>query len=362
MQQHYAFRAVSPALLVCNFLLSVCKPFARHTLGPGHNRSLIVSGEEAEPYKYPFVTAVFRHHINGRVDLVCGGTLLSATWVLTAAHCTVSQLPLSVGIHRHDIGRPAEDDHPNCSEDIEVVEVIMHEEYTIDSYDYDLALLRLARGAACGASTSRVRLHDSSQLDVVGLTALVAGWGILDSGDTQYPDSLQIVDVEIFSVEQCRTLLGTDYTELQLCARGDPDGDACVGDSGGPLFYDSGDPNDVPVLVGVVAWGQGCDDPLYPGAYTRIGSFNQWIEARTVDTLSSPPSPLPSPPPPMWPVRSPPPPSYTQAEACRCTTTYTSGAALVDFNGCAEHLDDVAFCYVIAPLQCARATPSTRQI
>jgi len=121
MQQHYAFRAVSPALLVCNFLLSVCKPFARHTLGPGHNRSLIVSGEEAEPYKYPFVTAVFRHHINGRVDLVCGGTLLSATWVLTAAHCTVSQLPLSVGIHRHDIGRPAEDDHPNCSEDIEVV-------------------------------------------------------------------------------------------------------------------------------------------------------------------------------------------------------------------------------------------------
>jgi len=71
-------------------------------------------------------------------------------------------------------------------------EVIMHEEYTIDSYDYDLALLRLARGAACGASTSRVRLHDSSQLDVVGLTALVAGWGILDSGDTQYPDSLQV--------------------------------------------------------------------------------------------------------------------------------------------------------------------------
>eukprot|EP00965_Chrysotila_dentata_P116672 3856862-Pleurochrysis_carterae.AAC.2 len=73
----------------------------------------------------------------------------------------------------------------------------------------------------------------------------------------------------------------------------------------------------VRLQVGVVAWGQGCDDPLYPGAYTRIGSFNQWIEARTVDTLSSPPSPLPSPPPPMWPVRSPPPPSYTQAEACR---------------------------------------------
>eukprot|EP00965_Chrysotila_dentata_P116671 3856862-Pleurochrysis_carterae.AAC.1 len=243
MQQHYAFRAVSPALLVCNFLLSVCKPFARHTLGPGHNRSLIVSGEEAEPYKYPFVTAVFRHHINGRVDLVCGGTLLSATWVLTAAHCTVSQLPLSVGIHRHDIGRPAEDDHPNCSEDIEVV---AHSRAMSSMFLESRVSLFSASAAAgshmmeaitatiafCSADghASSARAHERPEYSFVRLRAMARrsdhARGVYDRLTLAF---LQIVDVEIFSVEQCRTLLGTDYTELQLCARGDPDGDACVG-------------------------------------------------------------------------------------------------------------------------------------
>lgn len=46
--------------------------------------------------------------------------------------------------------------------------------------------------------------------------------------------------------------------------------DACGGDSGGPLIHDG-------VVIGITAWGLDCADPKYPGAYTMVASFTNWI-------------------------------------------------------------------------------------
>ncbi|KAK4018585.1 hypothetical protein OUZ56_000631 [Daphnia magna] len=56
-----------------------------------------------------------------------------------------------------------------------------------------------------------------------------------------------------------------------------PGKDTCTGDSGGPLLV-----QDMPgakwIQVGIISWGIGCADPDFPGVYTRISSFVDWIE------------------------------------------------------------------------------------
>lgn len=59
-----------------------------------------------------------------------------------------------------------------------------------------------------------------------------------------------------------------------FCAGLDQGGkDACNGDSGGPVIGSDG------TLVGVVSWGQGCAEPGYPGVYTRLGNYVDWIKS-----------------------------------------------------------------------------------
>ena len=70
--------------------------------------------------------------------------------------------------------------------------------------------------------------------------------------------------------------LGWEITDNMLCAGLSEGGkDSCQGDSGGPLV--------VPVgagwkLAGIVSTGNECALPLYPGIYTRVPNFVNWVD------------------------------------------------------------------------------------
>lgn len=61
--------------------------------------------------------------------------------------------------------------------------------------------------------------------------------------------------------------------------------DSRQGDSGGPLFAIS---SEGPVQVGIASWGHSCADDLFPGIYTRVSSYEDWIANTMKDADAQP--------------------------------------------------------------------------
>ena len=90
-----------------------------------------------------------------------------------------------------------------------------------------------------------------------------------------------MVKVPAISNEICRQT-GYKYykiTDDMLCAGFPYEAkikDSCQGDSGGPLVCFNGNS---PVITGVVSWGRGCAKKNFPGIYSKVTYFLDWIKA-----------------------------------------------------------------------------------
>ena len=89
-----------------------------------------------------------------------------------------------------------------------------------------------------------------------------------------YPDRLHCVNVQIVAVLTCnsRAHYNGEILPGMYCAAA-AGKDACSGDSGGPTTYHS-------EVVGVTSWGYTCGSPLYPGVYSDVGFFRDWIDSQ----------------------------------------------------------------------------------
>lgn len=107
---------------------------------------------------------------------------------------------------------------------------------------------------------------------------------LLDQNELEAPRKLHEVDVEVIDPQECKSV----YTSLQvaaftigdteICATGPAGGkDSCFGDSGGPLVVPASNARGY-VQVGIVSWCPQCGNPLFPGVYTRVSSFSDWIK------------------------------------------------------------------------------------
>eukprot|EP00547_Thalassionema_nitzschioides_P010488 CAMPEP_0194225818 /NCGR_PEP_ID=MMETSP0156-20130528/40440_1 /TAXON_ID=33649 /ORGANISM="Thalassionema nitzschioides, Strain L26-B" /LENGTH=282 /DNA_ID=CAMNT_0038957921 /DNA_START=32 /DNA_END=876 /DNA_ORIENTATION=+ len=101
------------------------------------------------------------------------------------------------------------------------------------------------------------------------------------NGQPEFPNILQMAQVDAISNEQCQKQYSKPrfIPEVMLCAAR-LETDSCQGDSGGPLLYeeqaDNGDMTTA-VQVGIVSWGTSCANPLFPGVYTRVSAYADWI-------------------------------------------------------------------------------------
>jgi secreted trypsin-like serine protease len=109
-----------------------------------------------------------------------------------------------------------------------------------------------------------------------GTKLRVSGWG-LTTENGNFSTDLLWVEVPVSARTVCADRYPNRIDNTKICA-GDSAKDSCQGDSGGPL---SGYPSSGVLLIGIVSFGYGCGREGFPGVYTRVSAFADWIRNRT---------------------------------------------------------------------------------
>lgn len=251
--------------------LCECKPALEHVDAAG-NRQQDIVGEEATPRIGPwYVTLQYR---GGRL---CGGSILAADIVITAAHCfEVSTKPRDYKILAGPVSRRS------VPSDVQSIEI--HPDYKDNSDSNDLALIKLVEPLTFSDSISPLCLPDRDVPTDEPAEAMF--WG--EAPGTGNNRSLLQVTVPIVpnSIANDRAHYRGRIDDTMMAA-GSGGTDACLPVDGAPLVMKRKDTEDTWVLEGITSWGGGCDDDARRlGIYARVRSGIRWITS-TLQSLSA---------------------------------------------------------------------------
>ncbi|XP_013364392.1 PREDICTED: kallikrein-4-like [Chinchilla lanigera] len=246
----------------------------------------ISEGFPCPPFSPPWVAVLFDNYVH-----YCSGVLVHPQWVLSAAHCWKPSYTIGLGLRRTvDWYKPG-------TQMIKANFSVKHPQYVTPRNGSDLMLIKLNRPVRISDTIWPIFI--TSECPTPGTRCWVTGWGqLLDDDhpldlrcalvpvvseqhcrfmlnssyhDRYFPLDLHCAVIPVLSDNYCRLVLDTHYHESIFCTVGEGSKDACQFDSGGPLICNG-------LLQGLVSWGSDpCGIPGFPGFYTNLCKFKEWI-------------------------------------------------------------------------------------
>ncbi|XP_033368840.1 serine protease 55 [Parus major] len=229
----------------------------------------IGTGTDVSPGEFPWLVSIQSHGKH-----ICGGTIISALWILTAAHCFADKLPpdLTVAAGGVDLSLPLEEYNPDS--------LILHEEFNRSSLQNDIALILLSNPIEFSKEKIPICLPFLCDKDM-WQHCWAAGWENTSAVEA-IPSShvLQKTQTKLISREKCLQQI-PHLVETMMCAEteqgggGGGGGGGCQVDSGGPLVCSYWDTMKW-FQVGIISGGKPNNRILTP-----VYSYQGWIEKET---------------------------------------------------------------------------------
>lgn len=216
-------------------------------------------------------------------DGACGATLVAPRWALTAAHCIPGSgagINGTVTVGRLDLTS-------NDGEVLQIEAAYTHPAYTSAPSANDIALVKLARPAR--SPRARIALLKDVPSPDVGTSVIASGWGATKAGGVSSARLLKFTD-RVVDIRACDSKLATvalGAGDSDICVGGG-NKDTCQGDSGGPLWIQK----DGKLLqFGITSRGYGCATPGFPGVYTRVSAYFDWLAFASGGEIIATPAP-----------------------------------------------------------------------
>merc|ERR1712121_161264 len=219
-------------------------------------REFIVGGYEADIADHPWQGSyrIFGSHS-------CGCVLVSAEWVVTAAHCG--------GGSSYTVSFGATDRTKGTVGEIESVTAHPSSGVGLGAYPNDISVVKLTSSVS-GQNIEPIAMG-RNRLNG-GEVAIISGWG-RTCGFCGIPLTLRAAQLDILSDSECTAIWGGNYNgDAHVCVHDkiNKSKGACNGDSGGPMTSGG-------MLHGVTSWGATGCSTNYASSYTRVSSYVGWV-------------------------------------------------------------------------------------
>lgn len=276
-RQAINFRILLVTVLAVSIIL-ICSSSAKASFG----------GYYPSDSEWPWLVSVQKQG-----DPSCGGTLVSPTRVVTAAHCVVNAdgSTSSPSLFQAVIGR-WQLSATNVGQSVGVANILVHPKYhslSDGAVLYDVAVLVLATHVHAYAPAQLGTESDFSS--DFGPAATAMGWGHTSHNNGGISSNRRVaVDLPLWNDSDCQAVYGSSFLPaVNFCAGGDGVVGTCHGDSGGPVMVRNGTWR----LIGVVSWGPPeCAVAGEPSVYAWVAGkeLRAWVTAAMVEA-PAPPAP-----------------------------------------------------------------------